>query len=103
MNATSNNIESDHELLRSALSALSKDAPTVGRRVSIDRGKHKGKSGVVLWHGRDAYKNPGRYEANWMVSSMRAARGKTFYRIRVRFDDGTDAFTNAEYATVIHT
>ena len=71
-------------------------SPRKGTRVNIVRGKHKGKSGIVFWHGTDKYAYVVGRTA--IQDTMREIIGKYGYRIGVRTDDGKKIFTSAEYA-----
>lgn len=83
---------------QSVLIRATQHAPTVGKLVSITRGKHKGAIGIVTWHGKDRFSPAGRYESNWLQTALREARGKYGFSIRVRCPDGTAFFASATYA-----
>jgi len=82
------------------MGSASDESPRKGRQVTILRGKHKGKSGIVFWHGKDQFARVSRYDGNWMQQSMTAAIGRSDYRIGVQTESGEKFFTNADYAQV---
>lgn len=89
------------DAFRGMTATVSAEAPRVGRRVEIHRGKHRGKVGVVFWHGEDNFSAAWRYDANVLVATMRQARGKYGYRIGVETDAGGRFFCSADYAEVV--
>lgn len=79
----------------------SQESPRPGKRVKIMQGKHQGKIGLVFWHGKDSFSNAGRYDSNWLVTTLREAMGRIGYRIGVQDEKtGEKFFTKAEYAMV---
>lgn len=82
--------------LQEAINVACERSPRVGKRVTIYHGKHRGKSGIVFWHGKNKHKRD--HSSNWMQAGLREAIGTTGYRIGVQTDGGEKFFTSAEYA-----
>jgi len=74
--------------------------PSVGKGVKVIGGrKHKGKTGVVFWHGIDQHAQPFRYGSD-MQHVMRQARGRNFYRCGIKTESGEKFFLPAEHVRV---
>ena len=72
------------------------ELPVVGKRVTIYKGrKHKGKTGVCIWRGKDQF--AGRQYGSDMQQAMGDAMGFRD-RIGVRTDDGEKFFVPLRYA-----
>ncbi len=73
--------------------------PSKGKRVRVTSGKHKGKEGLVTWHGRDKYYST-RYQTTaqlWLRDFM----GTHGYRCRIQ--TATESFfVAAEKVEIIH-
>jgi hypothetical protein len=82
-----------------AMRTLSKkivaDSPREGKLVEIFKGKHKGKVGVVFWHGRDKF-STSQYQTS-IQSAMSESKGTFGFRIGVKTSGGEKFFTKAEY------
>jgi hypothetical protein len=77
-----------------------KKAPKKGKRVKIVGGrKHKGKEGVVFWHGRDPFE--GRRYGSEMQQVLSNAIGMFGFRSGIQTDDGEKFFVPSEYCEVI--
>lgn len=89
----------DKDAAWSALAEISKTAwsPRKGKLVNITRGKHKGESGVVFWHGKDRYRYSNQYQTG-IQSTMSDILGRFGFRIGVKTDSGEKFFVSAEYA-----
>lgn len=86
--------------LASIASDVAKGAPTVGKRVTIvDGRKHKGKTGVVFWHGADKF--TGRTYGDAMQKCLRDAMGKYGFRCGIQSDSGEKFFVPADYCDII--
>lgn len=76
---------------QSLFDSVSKDRPSVGKRVRVAKGrKHLGIEGVVVWHGVNRYANT-RYLSD-AQQAMRDAMGTFGYRVGIQPDDGTEKF-----------
>ena len=74
----------------------SQTSPRPGKRVNIVRGKHKGKVGVVTWHGENKFYDRTRY-GSALSHMLGEAIGLHGFRVRIQPDDDSEAFfTNAE-------
>lgn len=79
---------------------LSKDRPSVGRRVTVVKGKnHQGKTGVVFWHGRDRFSDAFRY-ADSAMSACLQVRGCAGYRVGIETKEGERLFVRADYVSI---
>ena len=76
----------------------SNNRPSVGRQVTITKGKNKGASGRVTWHGVDAYAST-QYKTEAMLA-MQQVIGREGYRIRVQPVQGAAFFCKATCAEV---
>ncbi len=78
---------------------MARDRPFKGTNIRIFKGrKHKGKEGVVFWHGED------RYAKSWGDSNQQMARhimGRFGFRVGVETEDGEKFFAPAEYTMII--
>ena len=84
---------------QSLFDSVAPQCPSVGKRVTVTGGKHAGKSGLVTWHGRDQYSSLWRYGSD-AQTSLREARGRDGYRIRVETANGESFFIAAEKVEV---
>lgn len=77
------------------------DAPRVGRRVRVVRGKKSvGVVGVVVWHGADRFQST-RYGTAFS-DALRASRGREGYRVGIRSDSGgPTVFVRADYVELV--
>lgn len=89
------------ESIQELFDSVAEKAPIKGRRVAVNRGKHKGKSGVVFFHGEDRYSDAGRYCASSMQDAMRRAGGQYGFRVGIETDDGDRFFCCADYVEVV--
>lgn len=89
----------DYKAISGPLAIAANDKPAVGRLVTVERGKHKGKTGIVTWHGKDGYSDAFRY-CNGYQAAMREARGRHGYRVQILANTGETFFTKAEYAAI---
>lgn len=71
------------------------ESPRKGARVTVAKGKHRGKVGTVTWHGEDRYSQAGRYGSD-LSNMLREAIGVSGYRVRIQPDDGEQFFTSCE-------
>lgn len=79
----------------------SKNRPFAGRKVRIERGKHKGKVGSVQRHERDPYQpDAWRYGGEGCLA-LREMQGRYGFRVLVRPPVGDAFWTKAEYAAVL--
>lgn len=80
---------------------LAASRPDKGKLVTVIGGrKHKGKRGLVVWHGVDRYSCASRYDGNSMQAAMRQARGVYGYRVGVSVDGAPAVFVSADYLAV---
>jgi hypothetical protein len=68
---------------------LGPQRPSIGKRVQVTSGKHKGKEGTVSWHGVN------KFSAAWQYCSdaqayLREMAGRYGYRVKV--DTGSETF-----------
>lgn len=79
---------------------LSEKKPSKGKRVLVVEGrKHKGKIGVVFWHGRDQY--AGRQYGDSFQKAASDATGKWGFRVGVKTDTGEKFFIGAERVQIV--
>jgi hypothetical protein len=72
-----------YKSLRGICDIAAKDKPGIGRRVEIINGKHKGKIGIVFWHGKDRFKYDRRYMTD-LSACVADARGIYGFRVGVQ-------------------
>jgi len=63
-----------------------RNKPGVGRCVEVISGKHKGKVGIVFWHGKDHFKNNHRY-MNDLQACVADAAGIHGFRVGVKTEE----------------
>ena len=87
----------DGQELANALSAC---RPFVGRTVKVASGrKHKGKVGVVFWHGRDTFSDAFRYGDSYQHAAMEVM-GRYGYRVGIKDYEGNKFFVPADNVIV---
>ena len=62
---------------------LSVNRPSIGKIVQVIKGKHAGKVGRVVWHGRDKFSTAYHY-CNEAQSHMRDMEGKAGWRVAIQ-------------------
>jgi hypothetical protein len=78
------------------------DRPDKGKHVKVIRGrKHKGKAGVIFWHGRDKYVDNTRYCGNGLQAAMTQLIGIYGYRVGVVTEENERFFVPADYVKII--
>lgn len=82
---------------RDLAAELGATCPYVGRRVSIDKGKHKGLRGIVERHQRSKFGNAYRY-ASEASAHFRDMAGRYGWCCLVKTDAGA-VWVNAEHVT----
>lgn len=98
MNATINS--ENRGAWQSLANTVSASRPSVGRSVTVTRGKHKGATGTVTWHGRDRYSDAFRYGSD-SSHALREMAGQYGYRVRVQPQEGEAFYCRADYVEVI--
>lgn len=80
--------------------SLGPERPGVGKRVTVHRGKHRGKTGIVRKHQVTKFGTPFRYmtDAQMHLNDM---VGKHGYCVQVETDDGTKFWTAATNVNVV--
>ena len=73
----------------------SKDSPRPGKLVHVARGKHRGKSGLVTWHGPDKFYDRHRY-GSALSNILSDSIGIHGFRVRIQPDSGKAFFTACE-------
>ena len=78
---------------------LEEDCPSKGKTVEVKKGKHKGKEGIVFWHGKDRFKYSNQFDTpvtQWAGDLM------GIYGFRCGVDsEGDKFFVNAEYVEIM--
>ena len=81
---------------------MSRERPFKGAGVRIFKGrKHKGKEGIVFWHGLDKFANTFRYGSP-NSQALAEVQGRHGYRVGIETEDGEKFFVPAEYTTILH-
>lgn len=78
---------------------LAVDRPSKGKRVRVTSGTHKGKEGVVTWHGKDKFASERYYTDALLVA--REMFGTSGFRCRVSTEEEA-FFVNADKVEIIH-
>lgn len=84
----------NHDAWQKLFDDLGKDRPSVGKKVLVTSGKHKGKVGRVFWHGRNPHSDAWRYGGE-AEHHFRDAAGKYGFRVGIRIfidDEEIDKF-----------
>lgn len=76
-----------------------KTRPSKGKRVRVTSGKHKGKEGIVTWHGRDQFAD-NRYQTDAQLM-LRDFMGTWGFRCRIS-TASESFFVKAEKVEIIH-
>lgn len=85
------------QALGEIMNNVANDVPKVGDRVAVTKGrKHKGKTGIVVWRGRNPFERPSRYGSD-MQRAMREAMGFGD-RLGIRTDE-TDEQESGKFFT----
>ena len=78
---------------------LDKTCPRVGKIVKVTSGKHSGKVGKVIWHGRDRYSDAFRY-ASEAQAHLRDLAGTYGFRVGIQMESGECFFVGADKVEV---
>lgn len=73
--------------------------PSKGKSVTVDSGKHKGKTGIVFWHDWDKYSGGTRYASDAQLV-LREIIGRHGWRVGIKTADGEKIFVAADKVTV---
>lgn len=85
---------------QSIANEASAQRPSVGKSVEIVKGrKHKGKSGIVVWHGVNQFSDAFRYCDSARLA-LAEINGREGYSVKVKMEDGNTFFVPAEYTLV---
>ena len=79
---------------------LEEDCPSKGKRVEVTKGKHKGKTGIVFWHGKDRFKYTNQFDTpvtEWAGNLM----GISGFRCGVD-SEGDKFFVSSEDVEIAH-
>lgn len=79
-------------------SSVEKDRPSVGKRITVVKGKYKGFQGVVVWHGRNKYYDT-RYMSGAQIAMMQSM-GTDGYRVAIDID-GKRIFIDAKNVEIL--
>jgi hypothetical protein len=90
----------NRQMFQSLFDSVAPKRPDVGKRVTVNSGKHKRKCGIVTWHGVNKFSDAWRY-GNDAEISLREAMGKFGYRVRIQPDEGEPFFVEANNVTVV--
>ncbi len=86
------------EIWQGIADTLSKDRPYVGRIVTVDRGKHAGKTGIVRRHQEDRFVNAFRY-CDGAQAQMRQMAGRWGFCVQIETEDREMFWTKADNVT----
>jgi hypothetical protein len=64
--------------------------------VQVLHGKHKGKTGLVIWHGLSGYSRP-LHRNIWVAHAV----GREGYRVKIKTNSNEEFFTDAKHVEVI--
>tara|TARA_R100001244_G_scaffold111337_1_gene82354 strand:+ start:283 stop:597 length:315 start_codon:yes stop_codon:yes gene_type:complete len=79
---------------------LEESCPSNGKRVEVKKGKHKGKIGIVFWHGKDRFKYSSRYDSS-VSKWTKNLSGISGFRCGVD-SEGDKFFVSAEDVEIAH-
>ena len=92
--------EAVYKALPGIMEIASRDCPSIGLTVEVLQGKHRGKTGVVFWHGRNPYiRFPHQFHTD-LQAAVSDASGIHGFRIGIKTEE-EKFFVDADKVKII--